>query len=196
MLSHSAVIALDFSGATFSLLATILCWRLNNCYWLLCIVCHIINFYLYLELELYADTGLDVVYLLLAFYGLFCWTSGKSSLKNVNDVQYMPIIKKSYVIACAFLICILIYLVLTKFTNSVVPLQDASSTSLSLIAQWLAAQKYIECWMFWFVGDIIYFVLYHQKHVNWHSFQHLIYLPLAISAIMKWHSIYLKGKKA
>ena len=53
-------------------------------------------------------------------------------------------------------------------------------------AMWLMANKKIESWIFWIVGDIITIPLYSYRGLGILSLQYLIFLILAIQGYYEW----------
>ena len=51
---------------------------------------------------------------------------------------------------------------------------------------WLMANKKIESWMFWIIGDIITIPLYSYRGLGILSLQYLIFLILAIQGYYEW----------
>jgi nicotinamide mononucleotide transporter len=51
---------------------------------------------------------------------------------------------------------------------------------------WLMANKKIESWIFWIVGDIITIPLYSYRGLGILSLQYLIFLILAIQGYYEW----------
>jgi len=51
---------------------------------------------------------------------------------------------------------------------------------------WLMANKKIESWIFWIVGDIITVPLYSYRGLGILSLQYLIFLILAIQGYYEW----------
>ena len=78
------------------------------------------------------------------------------------------------------------YYVLSRFTDSTVPLTDSFGNSLSIIALWMLARKYVEQWLVWFVVDALFFVLYIHKGVPFHGCLYGFYTVMAIVGYWKW----------
>ena len=85
-----------------------------------------------------------------------------------------------------------LYFALQYFTNSTTPLLDATTTILALITQWLVCRKILENWLMWIVVDSLYIGLYNYKQLNFHAFENIIYLILAIIGFVKWYKLYRK----
>ncbi|MBC7411005.1 MAG: nicotinamide mononucleotide transporter, partial [Bacteroidia bacterium] len=128
--------------------------------WWISLVSVIIYVYIFAKALLYADAGVEIVYILLTFYGLNNWKNGgdNATLKVSNT-------PKLYLVVYAFIISILTVLiaqVLTLLGSSMLWL-DALTASMSLVATYMMARKQLEHWLLWIVADSIYIYMYVQK---------------------------------
>ena len=57
---------------------------------------------------------------------------------------------------------------------------------------WTMANRKIESWIFWIIGDIISVPLYFYKGLTLTSFQYLIFTILAIKGYKEWKNILVK----
>ena len=73
-----------------------------------------------------------------------------------------------------------------KLSDSVVPMIDSITTSLSLVAMFLMARRKIENWIYWIIADLIYIPLYFYKGLLLTSFQFLVFLIIAILGYISW----------
>lgn len=77
---------------------------------------------------------------------------------------------------------------LSNATNSSVPVTDAFTTALSIIALWALAQKYAEQWLLWLVVDLVCTALYIYKGIPFKAAIYGIYTLFAIFGYRKWLS--------
>jgi nicotinamide mononucleotide transporter len=140
---------------------------------------------LFLPVGLYADAGLQVVYIALAAFGWYRWLHGgrnRSKLKvSVAPARIVVICVISVVIITAA-----IHFVLSKYTDSTVAGWDAVTTAISLVAQFMLNRKYLQNWFFWITADIIYIWLYAYKDLWLTSFLYLIFLLLCVAGFLQW----------
>lgn len=149
------------------------------------IVSVVIFIYLTYKFGLYAETGINAYYFVMSIYGWWNW-------KNTKDIgaSQIPISRSSFKghilnIFTFILATILIYLLLIKFTDSTVPMLDATTTGLAITGMYLMALKKIEHWLFWIICDLISMPLYIYKGLPFTSVQFLVFTYLAI---MGWYS--------
>ena len=138
-----------------------------------------INYYA----ELYANAGINIYYFIMSIYGWFLWGSKNKKIKaeinrcNKNELSF------SIFLSIVFFL-IIYYLV--KISDSVVPIVDSITTSLSLVAMFLMARRKVENWIYWIIADLIYIPLYFYKGLLLTSFQFLIFLIIAILGYLSW----------
>lgn len=149
------------------------------------IVSVLIYVYLAWVYQLYADSGVNFYYFVMSVYGWWNW-------KHTNsDANQIPISRSDgkghlingFVFVASF---VLLGFVLTKFTNSDVPMWDAFTTAAAITAMWLMAQKKIEHWIFWLICNLSSIPLYTYKGLPFTSFQFLIFTILSIMGWISW----------
>ncbi|MDA0193664.1 MAG: nicotinamide riboside transporter PnuC [Bacteroidetes bacterium] len=145
----------------------------------------LLSVYVCLTVGLYADMGINVYYFFMSIYGWINWTrknDGKKTLLvgycNRNDRIIMMVLGGG-----SFLILLF---GLTKFTDSDVAFWDSLTTAFFITAMWLLAEKKIENWYAWIIGNLISIPLYFSKGLVLFSFQYLIFLILAIMGLISW----------
>jgi len=87
------------------------------------------------------------------------------------------------------LVWLTIYLILTNFTNSTVPIADSFTTALSIIGIWALAHKYLEQWFIWIAVDVVTCGLYFYKEIPFKASLYALYVVIAIFGYIKWKKI-------
>lgn len=75
---------------------------------------------------------------------------------------------------------------LSRFTDSSVPLADGFAAAAAYTGMWLMARKKLENWIWWIVTNIASIPLYFSKGFVFTSFQYLVFLVLAIMGYVEW----------
>jgi nicotinamide mononucleotide transporter len=149
----------------------------------------IINVLIYIYIcyfaGLYADMGINAFYFIMSVYGWYNWS------RKIDASHHVPISKATRVQLIisfgAFVIFfLLLWFVLAKFTDSVVPVWDSFTTSIFIVSMWLMALKKIENWIGWIIGDTLVIPLFAYKGLVFTSFQYIVFLALAISGYLEW----------
>lgn len=76
--------------------------------------------------------------------------------------------------------------ILERFTDSNVPWADSLTTSLSIVAMWMLAKKYVEQWKVWIVADVACAALYIYKDLWFTSVLYGAYAVIAVFGYRKW----------
>lgn len=185
----------DLFGALCSLLSTYLFIRLNKNAWLVGIVAICVNGYLYWQKGIYADMMLEVVYFLSMGYGWYQWKYGLANSTATQVIRYYLTNRQWMLLATTLgVVFSLIYLSLLTFTHSTVPILDAATTSLSLVAQWLMCHKIIVTWFLWFITDALYAFLYLHKALPFHSLLMVVYTGMAVAGYIVWARQFKRDK--
>jgi len=134
---------------------------------------------------LYADMGINAFYFIMSVYGWYNWG------RKVDANNHVPISKSKrmqlIISFVAFLVFFfLLWYVLDRFTDSVVPVWDSFTTSIFIVSMWLMALKKIENWLGWIIGDALVIPLFAYKGLVFTSFQYLVFLALAVSGYLEW----------
>lgn len=134
---------------------------------------------------LYADAGLQVLYILLAVYGWWAWLYGGSGHAGLGvsttDRKTAIALGTGIVLGTAAL-----YVLLTHVTNSNVPAWDALTTSLSLAATYGQTRKQLESWLLWMAADIVYVPLYAYKGLWLTSALYVGFFLLCLNGYLSW----------
>ncbi|MCH7415752.1 nicotinamide riboside transporter PnuC [Belliella sp. R4-6] len=145
----------------------------------------LIYVYLCLKYKLYADMGINAYYFGMSIYGWYLWSrpaTGKEELpvtwlSNVGIYKSVILFLLSYGV---------LFLVLSKFTDSDVPYWDSFTTSSAFVGMWLMAKKKVENWIAWIITDLVSIPLYFYKGLMLTSFQFIFFTVLAVIGLVSW----------
>lgn len=177
--------SLEIIAALFGVVSVFLSVRQNIWSWPTAIVnvgLYIVVFY---ETKLYADTGLQVVYVVLNAYGWYHWLYGgknRTELPVARTGLRLGLILTGIVAAGAILIGTL----LSRNTDAALPYVDALTTSTSLVAQWMMTRKLLENWIVWVAVDVVYIGMYISKSLHVTAVLYFIFLILSAVGYLQW----------
>ena len=141
---------------------------------------------LFLQSGLYADSALQVVYIGLGAYGWWNWRSAARSIHELR-VTFAPGRVRALLVVVAIGGTALVALLLDALTDSTVPLADAATTVLSLIATYLLAKKHIENWPLWIVGvNLPCVALYLYKGLVLTAALQPLFIALSVAGWLAW----------
>ncbi|MFC4150290.1 nicotinamide riboside transporter PnuC [Micromonospora mangrovi] len=136
---------------------------------------------------LYADAGLQVVYVVLGAYGWWHWLFGGERRSRLTVARTGRREWWGQAVAGVLLTAVL-WVLLDRLTDSTVPLADAVTTALSLLATYGQTRKLVESWWLWIVADLIYIPLYAYKGLWLTGGLYLIFLALCVVGLRAWRA--------
>ena len=182
---------LDILGFVVGLVYLILEYKASIWLWLASIIMPAIDMVLYYKAGLYADFGMAIYYCLAGVYGYMSWKWFKRSDQRSEQRGERPVTryKREHILPSLLALLLLwfgIWWMLTHWTNSTVPVADAFTTALSIVALWALAQKYAEQWLLWLVVDVVCCILYVTKGIPFKAAIYGLYTVVAIFGYRKW----------
>ena len=139
----------------------------------------------FLSAKLYADMGLQVVYIVISLYGWWNWLHPAPGKKKAA-VRRLQLVEGMTIAAGILAGSTFLRWLLSHYTDSNVPFWDGMTTSISLAAQFMLGRKHLENWLVWIGVDIIYIGLYIYKHLYLTSFLYFIFLLMCIAGYAQW----------
>ncbi len=140
---------------------------------------------LFVGSALYADAGLQVVYLVLGVQGWIAWALRRPA-EEPGFALRTPVRAIVPLIAAAVAGTALLTWVLTAFTDSTTQVADASTTAVSLVAQYMLNRRWIENWFVWLAVDVVYVLLYAVKGLWITGALYLLFIALCIGGYRAW----------
>ena len=134
---------------------------------------------------LYADAGLQVVYVVLQAWGWWEWLYGGRDRTRLV-VQRTSRTEWTALIVAGTAATALLTWILSTWTDSTVPFWDALTTALSLAATYGQSRKLLESWWLWITADLIYIPLYAYKHLYLTSVLYVLFLALCVVGLAAW----------
>lgn len=175
---------IEIAGTFFGILGVWLTIKQN----ILCFPAGIINVglyaYLFFSAKLYADAGLQIIYIALLFYGWLQWQNKTTAKEPEVTKTEKPLLIIFLItgIGATFFLGTFLY----SKTDASLPYLDALTTVMSLIAQWMIAKKKIENWLIWIAADVIYVGMYIYKSLYLTSGLYFIFILLAVFGYLEW----------
>lgn len=137
------------------------------------------------QVKLYADAGLQVVYLVLAAYGWWAWLHGGARGEPLRVRRVSPRLFAGAVALGATFAAALGF-ALARFTDAQVPLLDSALTGASLVGQFLMTRKYLESWPVWVAADVVYVGLFISRGYYPTAAMYAVFTVLALYAWREW----------
>jgi nicotinamide mononucleotide transporter len=165
------------------------------------------SLYLYLCLvaNLWAESGLQLFYIIMAVVGWWEWQKKKRNRRvpehetghPVSDKAKRPIIRWSLqrhggIILVNSLLTVLLGWLLSRYTTAASPYLDSFTTVFSLFSTWMVTQKVLENWLYWVVIDAASIFLYDSREIfSLTPYLYALYTVIAIAGYLRWRKLYL-----
>lgn len=183
----------EIIGVVFGLICVALTVRQNILSWPAGIISTVAFMFLFFEIKLYADTALQIFYLVTGFYGWYLWKHGGTN-KTELKVRTLPKRKRIFYILALVPAVYLMSLFLRTFTDASLPFFDSLASTLSIFAQILLMKKWLENWVLWIVVDILSIGIYIYKDVYLTAGLYAIFLILATTGFITWYKAWKKQR--
>jgi nicotinamide mononucleotide transporter len=139
----------------------------------------------FLDGGLYADSGLQVVYVALQAYGWWVWLYGGDG-RDALPVRRTRAAEWTALIAAGTAGTAFLTWALSVWTDSTVPFWDALTTAISLMATYGQSRKLLESWWLWITADLVYIPLYFYKDLKLTGVLYVIFLTLCVFGLLAW----------
>jgi len=141
--------------------------------------------WLYITHGLYADASVNFYYTVMSIIGWVMW-SRKAEGKSILRITASS--KKDWINSLIFFfVCwTILYFLLSRFTDSTVPIADSFTSGAAFTGMWLMNKKKLENWTWWIITDLASVPLNFYKHLVFTSFQYLVFLILAVMGYITW----------
>jgi nicotinamide mononucleotide transporter len=178
---------LDFTEACGFVTGAVCVWlvtRGNIWNWPIGLANNLFFAFLFWRARLFADMGLQGVYLVLGIWGWWQWLHGG---QNHSRLEVTRSTRTEW-------IGILLFLILGTWglrellivVNGAAPFWDSLTTTLCLAAQYLLCRKRIENWWLWIAADIIYVPLYLHRHLPLTAILYAGFIVLCGIGLSRW----------
>lgn len=183
-------IILEFIAFVFGILSVWFAKKENILVYPTGLIATIITTYLLYIAGYLGDMLVNGYFAIMSIYGWYKWA------RKENDTEIIAITrtnKKEKIIGIAlFFVTIFVVFGIYNFFDYEIKTAnyiDIFASGIFFTGMWYMANKKIENWTLWILGDIIVTPLYAYRGLGMLSLQYLIFTILAISAYLEWKKI-------
>jgi nicotinamide mononucleotide transporter len=180
---------LEITAALFGAVAVYLAARENVWSWPTAIVNVSLYTIVFFQSRLYADMGLQVVYLVLSIYGWYNWLHGGAQRSTLHVTRAPPRLLLGLV-AFVAVASYALGATLAAKTNAALPYLDSALTVTSLVGQWMMTRKILENWLLWIAVDIVYVPMFLSRGLAATAVLYAVFLILAVLGFVEWRRSY------
>lgn len=108
-----------------------------------------------------------------------------------SDPRKLPVtrikLKTAIILSLIFgILYFVMWLVLSRFTDSPVPVWDSFITSLSIVATWMLAKKIYEHWYLWIIVNAASIILFFIKGLYPTVVLYIVYCAMSFVGLKEW----------
>lgn len=217
--AETLMVALEFIAAFFGVLSVYFAKKENILVFPTGIISTGIYVFLLSRWSLYGDLIINVYYTMMSVYGWYMW----SRVVDEKHLPISRSDKKDRLKAFGIFLFTSIFVIVvyryydvmpndlgfvesvnyafTKMTSgnledfrSITPFLDTFTTGIFFAAMWQMANKKIENWTLWMIGNTVSIPLYFVKGYGFTGIQYIIFLILAILGYREWKATLDKRK--
>lgn len=183
---------LEYFGVITGLLYLLLEIKQHKAMWIVGFLTSLVYVFVFFFSKIYADMGLNIYYVAISVYGFNKWASSHKKItpeeKKDTTIFYRHVTWPLFggIILAISAIYLFLYYVLHDFTDSPIPLGDAFTTSVGIVATWMLARRLIEHWIFWVIVNFVSVYLYYLRGLYPTMFLYICYAILAIVGYFTW----------
>ena len=128
----------------------------------------------------------------MSLYGWYIW-SFKVSVDNIiiSTSKAIDFVKGIFIFLSTIMMISCVYMFFDRMSY-ITDYLDIFTSAIFFTAMWLMANKKIEHWIFWIVGNMISIPLYYVKGLGFSSIQFTLFLILAIMGYKEWRKKLIK----
>tara|TARA_A100001037_G_C14944195_1_gene541983 strand:+ start:51 stop:671 length:621 start_codon:yes stop_codon:yes gene_type:complete len=181
-------IILEFLAFWFGIISVVFAKKQNILVYPTGIICTIITMYLMYRVSLLGHILVNLLYTIISFFGWWNWSRRENNDLVVKVSKFTSNdLTKSLLIF--FFIVFVAYFAhdffATNFEGQIKEL-DILTSGIFVTAMWLMANKKLENWILWIIGNVITIPLYLSSDKIILSIQYIIFTILAVQAYIEW----------
>lgn len=147
---------------------------------------------LFWHARLFADMGLQFVYIALGIWGWWHWLHGGKERKPLQVSRARKCEWYGIVVALTLGTFLLRWILVQ--CNGSAPFLDAFTTMLCLCAQYLLCRKRLENWYLWILADLIYVPLYASRNLPLTAVLYGLFIILCLMGLKHWSNQWKRQK--
>lgn len=146
--------------------------------------------WLFWDVSLVMESGLNVYYLIMAIYGWSVWRGNKEKSETNVAIKTWSLSRHFMIIAGVILISLATGYGLEKNTSAALPYLDSFTTWGAVITTYMVAQKVLENWLYWLVIDTVAIYLFIDRELYLTALLMVVYVVLATIGWFMWLKEY------
>jgi nicotinamide mononucleotide transporter len=171
-------VVVSFAGIWLTARRRMLCWPVN-------LLACALYAKLFLDVRLYADMVLQLLFAIAIVYGWIAWARGTDSEGEVMVAPLRPA-QALAGLAAGAVGAVSIGWLTSHHTDAALPWMDATLSSFSLVAQYWTGRRHAASWLLWIVVDVCYVGMFVWKGLLPTAGLYAAMVGLAVVGYRQW----------
>lgn len=211
--ANTLQVILELCAAVFGVISVFYARKENILVFPTGIISTAIYVYLLSQWALYGDLIINVYYTIMSIYGWYMWQKvigNDHAHIQISRTNFIDKLKAFGIFIFTSVFVIVVYRYDNVMPNDLnfqesisyawqhltsgnladfraaIPFLDTFTTGIFFAAMWLMANKKIENWTLWIIGDLVSIPLYFVKGYGFTGIQYAVFLVIAIMAYFSW----------
>jgi len=193
---------LELFGAVTGIIYVFLEIKQNLWLWPIGIITSAVYILVFFTGKLYADMLLQCYYVIISILGWYWWIRGTKKLdsppeplqpqtgeqkgSNRSGVSLIKMQQITILTVILLFLVLIIWFLLSEYTDSPVPFWDSLITSLSVVATWMLARKILEHWYIWIAVNTIAAFLFYSRGLYPTVVLYVVYGIMSFQGLKSW----------
>jgi len=185
---------LELTAVVFAIVYLVLAVRENILCWFAAGISTLIFLYIFWDVKLYMESGLQVYYLGMAVFGWYQWRLANDGSTSLQVSMWSM---REHLLALV-LIALLTFTsgyLLHSGTDARLPYLDSLTTWGSVVTTFMVVRKVLENWIYWLVIDSISIYLYIDRELYFTAILFAVYIVIIFFGWLTWSKRYQPNMK-
>lgn len=177
---------IEIVGAVIGIAYLICEYRASILTWVFGILMPIAYVYIFFTNSLYANTAINIYYIIASIYGFLAWWKVRGTTAKPMVIKSCP---SRYFLLIALSVVVLaeaIALLLSLLHESRFPVLDGTTTALSIVMMYMLSKRWYQQWILCIITEPLMIALSLLSGLYPTAIMYTIYLIVAILGYIRW----------
>ena len=180
---------LELTAVVFAVAYLLLAVRQHIACWYAAFISTAIFLYIFWQVNLYMESGLQVYYLGMAVYGWWAWRQGNSGTNPGLRISTWSL-KQHLIVIGMIIVATFVSGTLLSGTDQRLGYLDSFTTWGAIVATFMVTRKILENWLYWIVIDSASIYLYLDRELYFTVILFFVYLVIIFFGFRSWLTEY------
>lgn len=176
---------LELIAVVLAIAYLLLAVRQHIACWYAAFISTAIFLYVFWQVNLYMESGLQIYYLGMAVYGWWAWQRGRSEGKPGLTISTWSL-RQHLIVIGIVVVATFVSGTLLSGTEQRLGYLDSFTTWGAVVATFMVTRKVLENWLYWIVIDSASLYLYFDRELYFTMILFLVYLVIIFFGFQSW----------